>query len=132
MCGFIGSHVKIEKIGAVRQIFCFSKAKKRKHSTIRHVALFAAIIGKTYMFEHRNLSKNLFGHVLSDFEKRLKIDLFERCTSGHFPIAYGGIHMKLLNLELFIKQSPYFFIYFFSTSMFSLLSRIQALAPPSL
>ena len=28
-------------------------------------------IGKTHMFEHRNLSRNLFRHVLLDFEKRL-------------------------------------------------------------
>ena len=35
-------------------------------------------IGKTYMFEHRNLSKNLFRHVLLDFEKKLKIDHVER------------------------------------------------------
>ena len=54
------------------------------------------------MFEHRNLSKNLFPHVLLDFEKRFKIDHLERGISEHFPIAYDGIYMKLLNLELFI------------------------------
>ena len=27
-------------------------------------------IGKTYMFERRNLSNNLFCHVLLDFEKK--------------------------------------------------------------
>ena len=36
--------------------------------------------------------------------------------------------MKLLNLELFISKALTF--PYFSTSMFSLLSRIQALAPP--
>ena len=62
-------------------------------------------IGKAYMFEHRNLSKNLFRYVLLDFEKRLKIDHFQRCISEHSPIAYGGIHMKLLNLKLFISKA---------------------------
>ena len=65
-------------------------------------------IGITYMFEHQNLSKNLFGHVLLDFEKRLKIDHFERGISEHFPEAYDGIHMKLLNLELFISKALIF------------------------
>ena len=86
-------------------------------------------IGKTYMFEHRNLSKNLFCHVLLDFEKRLKIDNFERNISEHFPIAYAGIHIKLLNLELFISKALTV-SYIFSISAFSLLSRIWALAPP--
>ena len=85
-------------------------------------------IGKTHMFEHQNLSKNLFGHVLLDFEKRLKIDHFERGMSEHFPEAYDGIHMKLLNLELLISKALIFSC-IFSTSMFSLLFRIQALAP---
>ena len=86
-------------------------------------------IGKTYMFEHRNLSKILFCHVLLDFEKRLKIDHFERGISEHLPIAYDGIHVKLLNHELFISKALTF-SYIFSNSMFSLLSRIWALAPP--
>ena len=84
------------------------------------------------MFEHRKLTKEIFCHVLLDFEKRLKIDHFERGMSEHFRIAYDGIHMKLLNLELFISKALTFFIDFFSISMFSLLSRIWALAPPSL
>ena len=62
-------------------------------------------IGKTSMFEHRNPSQNLFCHLLLDFDKKLKIDQFEHCISEHFPIAYGGIHMKLLNLELFISKA---------------------------
>ena len=125
MCGFIGSKNRKNQRGATKILFFQCK----KHST-SHVALFTVIIGKTYMFEHRNPLKNLFRHVLSDFEKMLKIDLFERCVSGHFPIAYGGTHMKLLNLELFISNITYFLIYFLLTSMFSLLPRIQALAPP--
>ena len=45
-------------------------------------------------------------HVLLDFEKkRLKIDNFKPCIFEHFPIAYDGIHMKLLNLELFISKA---------------------------
>ena len=61
-------------------------------------------IGKTYMFEHRKLTKNLFCNVLLDFDKRLKIDHFEHGISEQFPRAYDGIHMKLLNLELFIRN----------------------------
>ena len=57
------------------------------------------------MFEHRNLSKNLFCHVLLDVEKKLKIDHFERCISEQFPVAYDGIQMKLLNSELFISKA---------------------------
>ena len=81
------------------------------------------------MFEHRKLTKNLFCNVLLDYEKRLRIDHFERGISEQFPIAYDGIHMKLLNLELFISKALTF-SYIFSISMFSLLSRIWALAPP--
>ena len=120
MCGFIGSKNRKNQRGATKILFFQCK----KHST-SHVALFTVIIGKTYMFEHRNPLKNLFRHVLSDFEKMLKIDLFERCISGHFPIAYGGTHMKLLNLELFISKA-------LTLKMCALLSRVQALArPPS-
>ena len=41
-------------------------------------------IGKTDMFEHRKLTKEIFCHVLLDFEKRLKIDHFERGMSDTF------------------------------------------------
>ena len=57
------------------------------------------------MFQHRKLTKNLFCNVLLDYEKRLRIDHFERGMSAQFPIAYDGIHMKLLNLELFISKA---------------------------
>ena len=73
-------------------------------------------MGKTYMFEHRNPSKKLFCHVLLDFEKRLKINHFGRGISEHFPIAYDGIHMKLLNLEWFISKAltvSYIFVFQF-------------------
>ena len=46
------------------------------------------------------------------FEIRLKIDHFERGMSEQFPIAYDGIHMKLLNLEIFISNALTFFIVF--------------------
>ena len=71
-------------------------------------------IGKTYVFEHRKLTKNVFCNVLLDFEKRLKIDHFERGISEQFPIAYDGIHMKLLNLELFISKALTFSYIFFN------------------
>ena len=70
-------------------------------------------IGKTYMFEHRKLTKNLLCDVLLDFEKRLKIDNFERGISEQLPIAYDGIRMKLLNVELFISKAFTFSNIFF-------------------
>ena len=38
-------------------------------------------------------------------KKRLKIDNFECGISEHFPIAYDGIQMKFLNLELFSSKA---------------------------
>ena len=58
----------------------------------------------------------MFCHVLLDFEKMLKIDHFERGISEHFPIAHDGIHMKFLNLELFISKAltfSYIFVNFY-------------------
>ena len=84
------------------------------------------------MFEHRKLTKNLFCNVLLDFEKkRLKIDHFERGISEQFPIAYDGIHMKLLNLELFISKALTFSYIFFNFYVFIV---VQDLGPghPSL
>ena len=75
-------------------------------------------IGKTFMFEHRNLSKILFCRVLLDFEKSLKIDHFERGISEHVPTAYDGIHMKLLNLELLISKALTFSCAFFNFYVF--------------
>ena len=63
-------------------------------------------------------------------KKRLKIDHFECGISEQFPIAYDGIHMKLLNVELFISNALTFSYICFSIPTFSLLSRIWALAPP--
>ena len=57
------------------------------------------------MFEHPKLTKNLFCNVFLDFQKRLRIDNSERGMSEQFPIAYDGIHMKLLNRELFISKA---------------------------
>ena len=88
-------------------------------------------IGKTYMFEHRNLSKNLFRHVLSDFEKRLKIDHFERCISDYFPIAYDGIHMKLLNLDCSLAKPLLFHTFSFNFYVF-IVVQDSGPGPPSL
>ena len=60
------------------------------------------------MFQRGKLTKNLFCNVLLDLEKRLKIDHFERGISEQLPIVYDGIHMKLLNLELFISKALLF------------------------
>ena len=46
-------------------------------------------------------------------KKRLKIDNSERGISEQLPIAYDGIHMKLLNLELLIRKALTFFQRFF-------------------
>ena len=70
------------------------------------------------MFEHRKLTKNVFCNVLLDFEKRLKIDHSERGISEQLPIAYDGIHMKLLNLELFISKALTFSEIFFNFYVF--------------
>ena len=83
------------------------------------------------MFEHRKLTRNLFCNVLLDFEKRLKIDHFERGMSEHFPIAYDGIHMKLLNLELFVSKALTFFIDFFNFYVFIVVQDLGP-GPPSL
>ena len=82
------------------------------------------------MFEHRNLSKNLFCHVLLVFETRLKIDHFERGISEHFPIAYDGIHMKLLNLELFISKALTFSNIFFHFYVFIVVQDFGPGPPP--
>ena len=59
-------------------------------------------------------------------KKRLKIDHFERGISEQFPIAYDGIHMKLLNLELFMSKVPTFSEMFFNFYVFIV---VQDLAP---
>ena len=59
------------------------------------------LIGRTYMFEHQKIAKDLFCHVPLDFKTRLKIDHFERGIFEHLPIAHDGTHMKLLDLECF-------------------------------
>ena len=89
------------------------------------------VIGKTYLFEHRNLSKNLFCHVLLDSEIRLNMDHFERCISEHFPIAFDGIHMKLLNLELLISKALTFSYAFFKFCAFVVVQDLGPGPPPS-
>ena len=83
------------------------------------------------MFEHRKLTTNSFCNVLLDFEIRLKIDHFERDISEQFPIAYDGIHMKLLNLELFISKARTFSRIFFNFYVFIVVQDLGP-GPPSL
>ena len=83
------------------------------------------------MFEHRKLTKVLFCNVLWDFEKTLKIDHFERGISEQFPIAYDGIHMRLLNLELFISKALTFSDIFFNFYVFIVVQDLGP-GPPSL
>ena len=82
------------------------------------------------MFEHRNLSKILFCRVLLDFEKCLKIDHFECGISEYFAIAYDGIHMKLLNLELLISKALTFSYVFFNFYIFIVVQDLGP-GPPS-
>ena len=89
------------------------------------------LIGKTFMFEHRNLSTILFCHVLVDYEKRLKIDNFERGISEHFPTAYDGIHMKLLNLELLLSKALTCSCAFFNFYVFIVVQDLGPGPPPS-
>ena len=83
------------------------------------------------MFEYRKLTKNLFCDVLLDFEKRLTIDNFERGISEQFPIAYDGIHMKLLNVELFISKALTFSYMFLNFYVFIVVQDLGP-GPPSL
>ena len=83
------------------------------------------------MFEHRKLTKTLFCNVLLDFAKRLKIDHFERGISEQLPIAYDGIHMKLLNLELCISKALTFSEIFFNFYVFIVVQDLGP-GPPSL
>ena len=78
------------------------------------------------MFEHRKTYKSLFCNVLLEFKKRLKIDNSERGISEQFPIAYDGIHMKLLNLELFMSKALTFSEIFFNFYVFIV---VQDLGP---
>ena len=87
--------------------------------------------GKTYMFEHRNLSKNCLAMSYWISKIRLKIDNFERCISEHFPIAYDGIHMKLLILEMFISNALTFSYVFFNFYVFIVVQDLGP-DPPSL
>ena len=88
-------------------------------------------IGKTHMFEHRNLNKTCFAMSYWISEKRLKIDHFERGISEHFPIACDGVHMKLLNLELFISKALTFSYIFFTFYVFLVVQDLGP-GPPSL
>ena len=83
------------------------------------------------MFEHRKLTKNVFCNVLLDFEKKLKIDHFESGISEQLPIVYDGIHMKLLNLELFISKALTFSEIFFNFYVFIVVQDLSP-GPPSL
>ena len=63
-------------------------------SLAKHICLSVKTFQKTCLVMSYWISKT-----------RLKIDHFERGISEHFPEAYDGIHMKLLNLELFISKA---------------------------
>ena len=60
-----------------------------------------------------------------------KIDHFERVISEHFPIAHDGIHMKFLNLELFISKALTFLYNFFNFYVFIVVQDLGP-GPPSL
>ena len=50
-------------------------------------------------------------------------------NSEHFPIAHDGIHMKFLNLELFISKALTFSYIFVNFYVFIVVQDL-ALAPP--
>ena len=57
---------------------------------------------------------------------------FECGISEQFPIAYDGIHMKLLNVELFISNALTFFIHLlFNFHVFIVVQDLGP-GPPSL
>ena len=64
-------------------------------------------------------------------KKGLKIDHFERGISEHFPIAYDGIHMKLLNVELLISKALTFSYVFFNFYVFIVVQDLGPGPPPS-
>ena len=64
-------------------------------------------------------------------KKGLKIDHFERGISEHFPIAYDGIHMKFLNLELLISKALTFSYVFFNFYVFIVVQDLGPGPPPS-
>ena len=66
-----------------------------------------------------------------DFEKRLEIDHFECGISEQFPIAYDGIHMKFLNLELFLSKGLTFSEIFLNFYVFIVVQDLGP-GPPSL
>ena len=82
----------------------------------RYFSAFIFSLTKKYIFEYRNLSKNLFHQISLDFGKKLKIDHFRYDISGFFPISYDRIYKKFLKLEFFINN---FFFFFFSEIFFN-------------
>ena len=73
-----------------------------------------------------NLQKTYFAMSYWISKKRLKIDNSERGISKQLPIAYDGIHMKLLNFELFISKALTFSEIFFNFYVFIV---VQDLGP---
>ena len=61
-----------------------------------------------------------------------KQDNFERGISEHLPIAYDGIHMKLLNHELFTSKALTFSYIFFKFYVFIVVKDLGPGPPPSL
>ena len=82
------------------------------------------------MFEHRKLTKNVFCNVLLDFEKRLKLTILSVGISEQLPTAYDGVHMKLLNLELFISKALTFSEMFFNFYVFIVVQDLGPGPPP--
>ena len=61
----------------------------------------------------------------------LKIDHFERVISEYLPIAHDGMHMKFLNLELFISKALTFSYICFNFYVFIIVQDLGP-GPPSL
>ena len=78
-----------------------------------------------------NLQKTCFAMSYWISKKRLKIDHFERGISQQLPIVYDGIHMQLLNLELFVSKALTFSEIFFNFYVFIVVQDLGP-GPPSL
>ena len=105
---------------AARALFKYFPFKKQKnprafgkkyrvfphsHEIIRYFLAVIFSLAKHICLSIQNLQKTYFAMSFWISKKRLKIDHFERGMSEQFPIAYDEIHMKLLNLELFISKA---------------------------
>ena len=98
---------------------------------IRCFSAFFFSLAKHICLSNENLQKTALPCPFGFQKKTLKIDNFERGISEQFPMAYDGIHMKLLNLELFISKALTFSDIFVSLYVFIVVQDLGPGPPPS-